>query len=157
MTNFWKIPSDIKVYEALGTFADDRVEMHENSAKVFSSSGNKFYDVIFDPETNSITANDNGSYWQGYLGYPSIVFLMKKGIIDFDKNVAEALKGIRWKDINVSFKNDFAKTEELILEKVEHKGFGVEFVKNEIKYILEQIKKLKLKKLPSKQKPPQGY
>ena len=68
----WEHPPIIKIYEALGAVADNRVELSENTAKVFSSSGNKFYDVSYDRDSNSIMTNDNGSYWKGYLGYPAI-------------------------------------------------------------------------------------
>ncbi|MFA6602048.1 MAG: hypothetical protein WCT02_04295 [Candidatus Paceibacterota bacterium] len=70
----WKLPPPVKIYEALGSVADGRLEMLGNSARVYSSSRNKFYEVIFDPETKSIMANDNGSFWQGYLGLSSYRF-----------------------------------------------------------------------------------
>ncbi len=41
----WKHPSITKIYEALGAVADDRVLVSGNSAKVYSSSRNKFYNV----------------------------------------------------------------------------------------------------------------
>ena len=72
----WKNPPKIKVYEALGCIADNRIEVNENEAKVYSSSREKYYTVKYD--RNSIMSNDNGSYWVGYLGYPSIALLMKK-------------------------------------------------------------------------------
>src|SRR3989339_2007322 len=111
----WKHPPIIKIYEALGAVADGRVEVGGNTAKVFSSSGNKFYDVSYDKEKNAIMANDNGSYWKGYLGYPAIAFLMKTGVLSFDEKTASLLENIAWKDINQKFKNDFDKTLEFIL------------------------------------------
>jgi hypothetical protein len=77
----WKTPPDTKIYEALGTVADGRVKVEGNTAKVFSSSGNKHYDVEYDPKASAIMANDNGSYWNGYLGYPAIAFLMATNVI----------------------------------------------------------------------------
>jgi len=68
----WKQPPIIKVYEALGSIADGRITVEGNTAKIYSSSGNKFYEVTYDPDTSSIMCNDNGSYWAGYLGYPAI-------------------------------------------------------------------------------------
>jgi hypothetical protein len=38
---FWKLPPIIKVYEALGCIADGRIHVDGDSAKVYSSSGNK--------------------------------------------------------------------------------------------------------------------
>jgi len=104
----WKIPPIIKVYEALGCIADKRIEIEGNKAKVFSSSKQKFYSIEFDGK-NSIMCNDNGSYWQGYLGYPSIAFLMLKGKVDYNSKFVEALKDISWKDLNVKFKNNYEK------------------------------------------------
>jgi hypothetical protein len=92
----WKLPPRIKIYEALGCIADGRMEVEGNMAKVYSSSRGKFYTVTYDPERQAIMANDNGSYWQGYLGYPSIAFLMHVGAIRFDHAYAEALEGVAW-------------------------------------------------------------
>lgn len=50
-----------KIYEALGAVFDGRVEIDGNRAKVYSSSGNKYYDVGVDPDKNAIMANDSGS------------------------------------------------------------------------------------------------
>ncbi len=50
----WKHPHIIKIYEALGTLADDRIEVIGNTARVYSSSRNKFYEVSFDLKNNSI-------------------------------------------------------------------------------------------------------
>ncbi len=112
----WEHPPIIKVYEALGSVADNRIEVTGNEAKVYSSSGNKFYTVNYDPGTQSIMTNDNGSFWKGYLGYPAIAFLMKIGVLPYDEGIGNLLKDIKWKDINQRFKNDFEKTLDLILE-----------------------------------------
>lgn len=153
----WKIPPTIKIYEALGAVADGRVHIDRNSAKVFSSSGNKFYDVAYDPDARVIMMNDNGSYWQGYLGYPGIAFLMKKNIIKYDEGLAHALQGIAWKDINTKFKNDFTKTETYIKNIVFEKGLANDKLEKEINAISSQIEKLDLSLLGKRKKPPTGY
>ena len=81
----WKLPPMIKIYEAMCAMADGRVEVDSHSGKVFSSTGNKYYEVVYDPAKKAIMANDNGSYWQGYLGYPSVAFLMKTSILDYEE------------------------------------------------------------------------
>ncbi|NTV22470.1 MAG: hypothetical protein HGB03_02805 [Candidatus Yonathbacteria bacterium] len=106
----WQHPPIIKIYEALGAVADGRIDVLENTAKVYSSSRNKWYDVVYDETTGAIMTNDNGSYWKEYLGYPSIAFFFVKGILPYDARMGELLKGIKWKDINQEFKNDFDKT-----------------------------------------------
>lgn len=153
----WKIPPIIKVYEALGCIADDRVELDGNSAKVFSSSRGKFYTVTYDSERNAIMANDNGSYWQGYLGYPAIAFLMKKEVIAFDQKVASALAGIAWKDVNTKFKNDYTKTVAYLMEQAQQRGVTATEVETEGKRVLKAIAKLDVAELGQRIKPPSGY
>lgn len=153
----WKLPPKIKIYEALGAIGDGRIEISGNTGKVYSSSGHKFYNVEFDPKQNAIMSNDNGSYWQGYLGYPAIAYLMKTGIIKFNPVYSQALKGIVWKDLNTQFKNDFAKTTELIHELIQEKGTALDDFLKEVDSIFRQIEKLDLSILGSKTKPPEGY
>ncbi len=153
----WKLPPKIKIYEALGAIGDGRIEMGNNSAKIFSSSGNKFYTVYYDPSAKAIRANDNGSYWQGYLGYPSIAFLMKIGAIKYDPIYAEALRGIVWKDINTKFKNDFDKTLEYVHQNMKINGRSLDDFLKEIEDIYSQIKEMNLNQLGKRTKPPLGY
>ncbi|MDB5259832.1 MAG: hypothetical protein JWN37_63 [Candidatus Nomurabacteria bacterium] len=151
----WKIPGKPKVYEALGVVADKRIEVSGDEAKVYSSSGNKFYDISYDASKNAIMCNDNSSYWKGDLGYPAIAYLMKVGVLEYDENLGELLKGVPWKDLNVKFKNNFDKTVEYILEKLtdrEKQSFELYVEK-----IIEDIKELDLNLLGKKAKPPEGY
>jgi|GEM_PF-4885943 len=60
---FWDTPPLIKIYEALGVIADDRIKIDENGiGKVFSSSKNKFYTVI-----RLIRSNMMKYFYLGYL------------------------------------------------------------------------------------------
>lgn len=156
---FWKKTPVVKIYEALGCIADKRIEIGagQRDAKVFSSSRGKFYTVIFDPEHSAIMANDNGSYWQGYVGYPAIAFLMVIGEIKFNLSSAEALKNIAWKDINVGFKNDFEKTKKYVLELAAQRGHNLCGLEQDIDSIAQQLRELQLKILGEKIKPPEGY
>jgi hypothetical protein len=107
----WKLPPPIKIYEALGAIADGRVELiNKLQAKATSSSDNKTYEVLFNPDTGELSVNDNGSYYQGYVGYPALAVLMIKGILPFNETLSEKLKGIHWKQLNQENKNDFDKT-----------------------------------------------
>jgi len=79
----WKMPPLIKVYEALGAVADSRVRiLGERHAAVVSSEGDKTYAVEI--AEREVSANDNASYWQGYLGYPGIAVMITRGLIDAD-------------------------------------------------------------------------
>jgi hypothetical protein len=154
----WKLPPNIKIYEALGAVSDERIELvAEHEARVYSSTRNKFYTVTYDPEAQAIMANDNGSYWQSYLGYPSIAYLMQIGVIRYERNYAEALKGIAWKDINTKFKNDFDKTAEYIHTLLRDQGVSVEAFLQEVENIQRQIETLNLSLQGKKTKPPSGY
>jgi len=143
-------PHRIKILEALGAIADNRIK--EN--KVYSSSGNKFYEVNY--KENKIYSNDNSSYWQNKLGYPCIAYLMSIKKLSYNNEYANALKGIKWKDLNQLHKNDFDKTENYILNLRKDK-IHVEKLNEYINKVLEEIKDLNLELLEPKTKPPEGY
>jgi len=151
----WKEPPITKIYEALGTVADGRLEIGGDYAKCFSSSGNKYYEIRYDEKTNAIMSNDNSSYWQESLGYPAIAFLLKKGVLEYRSDLGSYLKGVAWKDVNQKFKNDFEKAVEFILKDLDKE--------DRIKldnYVIElhkEIKMLKLAKLGKRVIPPKGY
>jgi hypothetical protein len=151
----WKHPPIIKIYEALGAIADGRIQVSGNSARVFSSSGNKFYTVTYDRDSQSIMVNDNGSFYQGYLGYPAIAYLMMAGELQYSPAIAQELKGIAWKDINQKFKNDFEKTRTYILrDKTIEERITTE---KEVQNIDVQLQSKKYNLLGNKTQPPEGY
>lgn len=152
----WKIPPVIKIYEALGAVADGRIEVGSGGGKVWSSSRDKTYVVKWDSVNKAIMTNDNGTYWQGYLGYPAVAFLMVIGVMNYDKEVADALKGIAWKEINTWFKNDFDKTIEFVLGLAEEKGMGRKRIEDEIERTLKQLDELELVWLGKKIRPPKS-
>jgi|SRR3989344_2478271 len=151
----WGHPPIIKIYEALGAISDERIKMESNTAKVYSSSGNKFYTVEYDPATTSVMVNDNGSFYKGYLGYPALAFLMLQGELTYKPEVAHLLKGIAWKDINQKFKNDFEKTLTFILEaKTPEEQSALEA---EVGRIDAELRAKSYNLLGAKVKPPEGY
>jgi len=151
----WKEPPTTKIYEALGAVADGRLEIEGDYAKCFSSSGNKYYEIKYDEKTNAIMSNDNSSYWQGYLGYPAIAFLLKNGVLKYRSDLGSYLKGVSWKDINQKFKNDFEEALEFILKDLDkQKRMELDDYVNEL---LKEIKILNLSKLGKKVVPPSGY
>jgi len=151
--NTWNIPPVIKVYEALGALADGRLEMVDHChARVASSDGSKCYDVAWDPNANAIMTNDNGSYWVGYLGYPAIAFLMDRGVLSYDEDTAQLLKGIAWKEINQKYKNDFEKTMEEIFSSLStEKRTRIETFGERV---LREIALHKVEKLGKRKRPP---
>ena len=162
--NFWKQPPLIKIFEALGTLGDkDRIKPCAPSEKqsedklcwrVYSSERNKFYLVKANKDLSALIANDNGSYWQGYLGYPMIAVLLQEGLIKFNRQLADDLRGIPWKKINTRFKNNYEKTTEYCLDLLERKGWQKKEVLKEINKIRGQLNNLKIKKLGPRIPPP---
>lgn len=151
----WGESPIIKIYEAVGAVADGRVDVSGNTAKVYSSSRNKYYDVTYDPDTYAIMANDNGSYWKGYLGYPSIAFLLATGVLPYDAALGKHLKGIAWKDLNKKFNDDYDKTLAHIRSTL--KPAAREALAEYIQELDGAIAMLDLQMLGKKQKPPEGY
>lgn len=150
----WEIPPINKVFEALGCIADNRIKIDGNGAQVWSSNKSKAYTVKYDKDKNAIISNDNGSYWQEYLGYPSVAFLMLNGVIKYDEDIADALKSIEWKKLNTQFKNNYEKTNAFALGQAKKNGYNVEDLKKEIENIYKQIKSLDINILEPKIKPP---
>ena len=108
MSEIWKLPSAEKIYESMTAVADNRVNViSSTTGKVWSSSGNKFYDITYDSGNSAIMSNDNSSYWKGEMGYPAIAFLMAIDVIEYDGDIAKLLANVSWKDINQKHKNNF--------------------------------------------------
>jgi len=141
----WLMPPRMKILEALGTIADERIKIKGNTAKVESSMHEKTYSVVFNGK-NEISSNDNGSFYKGYLGYPSIAFLMLKGIIPYDKEISESLRDIKWKELNEKFKN-YSKVEVIIKAISARKGIKQNKIDDFIAKVLDEIQKLNFKKL----------
>ena len=150
----WKLPPVVKIYEALGAIADERIMIENDKAAVYSSSGNKSYDVVFSEADNAIMANDNGSYWVGYLGYPSIAFLMQKGILEYIPEYGEALKNIKWKEINTKNKNDFDLTQKEVDLILEQKNVNLDEFYLYLAKTMKKIEELDLNMLGNKISPP---
>lgn len=153
--NYWKMPPRAKIYEALSVLADQRVILlDENSAEVQSSSGRKSYCVEWIPDLQAITANDNASYWQGYMGYPIVAVLMLQGKIRYSSTVAGHLAGISWKELNQKYKRNYDQVIKKVLKDLQNSGVDVAKIEREIESIYSQLQNLKLKRLPRRRRPP---
>jgi hypothetical protein len=157
---YWKTPPVEKVYEAITAVLDQRILIDlgkPNQGRCYSSSGNKYYDIEFDPQKEAITANDNSAYYVGILSYPMVAYLMVRGIVTFKPERLLALKGVVWKDINQKYKNDYAKAVEVVLNNLERQGSDIEGIKQEVRLLYDQLTQLNMKKLGRSQKPPEGW
>ncbi len=113
-----KMPPAEKVYEAFTCLGDERIEMHEDYALVWSSDRKKEYRVEW--RDNTYASTDNATYWQGYPGYPVIAVLMKQGKLPCDEEVNVSMKGIAWKALNDQHKRDYAAAAQEALRSVEN-------------------------------------
>ena len=153
----WKLPPRIKVYEALGAIADGRVELvDEHNARVHSSARQKTYDVSWNWETNEITSNDNGSYWQKYLSYPGLAVLMMLGRLPYEEKYAQALKNISWGNLNEAMRRDYAKVEEYVLSLAIKQGVSRDELYNFVTDVLQALDKLQLNRSAVLKLPPKN-
>ena len=102
-------------------------------------------------------SNYNTAWFTDSVSYPMVGFLTPEGEIAYDVYTTELLKGIKWKDINKKFKNDYDKTVEYELGFLKERGIDIEPIKTEIEKIYNSIIHMKLSKLGAKQFPPKGY
>lgn len=138
----WKLPPRVKVLEALGCIGDGRIEFTgEREARVVGSDGQRVYRVVWDGKLG-IASNDNGSVYRGYLGYPSIAFLMLKGVLPFDAKLAEALKGIPWRELNEKFKS-YRDTENYVKDVLRQRGVSWAYVEAFVSKVLGEIERLR--------------
>lgn len=122
MSRYLRQPPRIKILEALGAIADDRIKIIDDKrAEVVSSDGTRQYTVAVDYDKRRVYSNDNGTRFRKYIGYPIIAFLMKKGILPYDERLAQALKGIPWKKLNEKYKK-YGIVEEIVKKKALEKG-----------------------------------
>jgi hypothetical protein len=145
---YWKSAKDEHIiYEALTAIADGRVEVFESSAKIFSSSRNKFYTLHFDLNEMSFMSDDNMAYYKDEVSYPMLCVLLYKDIVSYDKESLKYFVNFPWKDVNQKNKNDYMKSvEEFLEDRKEHRNY----IENLTKNIFSQLSNIKIKVLGEK-------
>jgi hypothetical protein len=139
----WKMPPLIKVYEALGSLGDGRVRIiDEEHALVTSSEGDRTYEVETRDGGHELSSSDNASYWQGYVGYPAIAVLLRRGLIPLPPGARDALAGIPWNELNRRFKRDYSKTLAEVERKIEQAGHAPDAVRAEAEAVLRALRAL---------------
>lgn len=134
------MPPLAKIYEALGALGDGRVQLEdERHASVLSSDRSKTYQVEISVDGREISSNDNASYWQGYLGYPAIAVMLKRGLCPLRVEVITALSGIPWKELNQRFRNDYSRTIEEVMRRVEDRGFDFKIIAAEAEAVWSKL------------------
>ncbi len=99
------MPPRIKVLEALSAIADGRVRREGDHYVIVSSDGSRSYTVYVDEGKGLVYSNDNGTVYRGYVGYPIMAVLMMLGLLSFNKELSEGLRGVPWRELNEKYKN----------------------------------------------------
>jgi hypothetical protein len=153
----WKLPPPAKVYEAFSALADGRVRLGEaGRAEVRSSGGDKAYTVEWTGEFEAVTANDNASYWQGYLGYPIVAVLLTLGVLRVDEQVIGQLAGIHWHELNARFKRDYDAAVDSVLTAVARQGADRARIEVEVAGVMAQLATLELERTGRGRRPPKA-
>lgn len=152
----WKnVQHIVKVYEAITAVADKRLELtEEGSAKCFSSSGKKFYDISYDLENRKIMCNDNSAYWSRVISYPMLALLIYLNYLELPEYLLVALKDINWNELNDKFKRKYDLVIEYVLGLVVERGFDKEKVRVDIEKLFIEVKKLDFEMLGVLKRPP---
>ena len=142
---FLRLPPRIKILEALGAIADDRIKLlNDRKARVVSSDGSREYSVYVDLEKGVAYSSDNGTKLRGYIGYPIIAFLMLKGALPYDPDIAKAMKGIPWRMLNERYRR-YAIVETIVKEKARKMGIDPRYIDGFVDKVMERLKELRLR------------
>ncbi|MDR0607496.1 MAG: hypothetical protein LBG52_03955 [Candidatus Peribacteria bacterium] len=142
------LPPKLKLYEALGALADERVELDGllmDQGKVHSASTpGRVYEIHYNSSTNVIASDDSGSLHQGYLGYPAIAFLLKIGKLPYNPRFLLRLRGIDRNDIKQKVHKHHEETLRLLLGTLFQQGYEVDELVNEVEKLYGELESLKL-------------
>lgn len=147
-----KMPQLEKIPEAWSAIADQRVEIGENEARVYSSDRTKFYTVTWDGMR--YRSNDNASYWQNTLGYPVIAVLMVQGKIPYNPEIAALFANIPWKEVNTRFKNKYKEALEYVLQQLADRQVDLKQVEAAMAADYAALEQLPVTLVKSKLRPP---
>ncbi len=140
------LPPRVKVLEAVGAVAGDRVRvLSEERAEVRASEGDRVYIVFLDLKEMVADSDDNGTTYRNYIGYPIIAFMMAKGLLPYDDKLGTALKEVRWRTINELFKN-YRLVERYIKEELKRAGITPEHVDSYVASVMEALGRVRLEK-----------
>lgn len=139
-----RMPPRIKVLEAIGAIADNRIKkIDDKTYEVISSDGTRKYRVIIDFNTRRVYSDDNGTRLRGYVGYPIIAVLMLNGILPFNERLSKALKGIPWRKLNETYKK-YAIVEKIVKELAQKNGVKSYEIDLFVENVLKRLRSLYL-------------
>jgi hypothetical protein len=115
----------------------------DKEATVISSDEQREYSVFLDLERGIATSTDNGTKFRGYIGYPIIAFLMLKGALPYDEEMASKLEGIKWRYLNEKYKS-YRIVEKIVIEEFVKRGGDREKLEALVKQVMEKLEKMEL-------------
>jgi hypothetical protein len=124
------------------------------SATVTSSGGDKTYDVGWSEDGRTVAANDNASYWQGYLGYPIIAVLLARGELRAAEEAVAALAGVPWHELNKRYRRDYDAAVAHVLGSLPKDRAGL--VERQVDDVVAQLEALDLQRAGRGRRPPAG-
>lgn len=133
-----KFPPIEKIPEAYSAIVDERIQIEDSLAYVYSSNMEKRYTVLFDKD--SYASNDSATYWQGYPGYPILAVWMKQGILSYDASIAKLFQGVDWNALNKKYKRKYSEALASLYAKMSSEE--VEAAQQEITKVYEEIQQL---------------
>lgn len=140
-------PPRIKILEASGALGDGRISVLSNTmAFVRSSLGDKEYKVVVVSESNNVYrvySNDNGTVYRGYVGYPILAFMMKKGILPIDNEVIRAMTNVPWKELNERYQK-YSIVENIVLTRAEKLGVPRSTVDDYVNIVFKKLNLMKI-------------
>jgi hypothetical protein len=156
----WTLPPRAKLFEALSAVADGRVRVltdrhGEGRAEVDSSDRRRTYLVEWSAGATTIAANDNASYWQGYLGYPAVAVLLVLRRLRCGDDIAASLAGIDWHELNRRYRRDYDAALGHVLDVLEQRGVPRAPIERAVDDLMEQLAALELHRGP-RRRPPRG-
>ncbi|MDW8041455.1 MAG: hypothetical protein RMJ75_01450 [Nitrososphaerota archaeon] len=138
------LPPRVKVLEALGAVAGDRVsDVTDRGCRVAASEGDRVYTVQVDLGSGEAFSDDNGTVFRNYVGYPIIAYLMVRGALPYDARLGEPLKEIRWRTLNERLKS-YRLVEREVAEVFRRKGIDWSEVETFVEEAMRRLGGLQL-------------
>lgn len=139
-----RMPPRVKVLEALGAIADNRIKRVDDKVyEVTSSDGTRRYKVVVDLDGRRVYSDDNGTRFRRYIGYPIIAVLMLNNILPFDERLSKALKGVPWRKLNETYKK-YAIVEKIVKGLAEKNGVKPYEIDLFVENVLRRLRSLHL-------------
>lgn len=138
------LPPRIKVLEALSAVSEGRImQKSDKEAVVTSSDEQREYKVFLDLEKNIASSTDNGTKFRGYIGYPIIAFLMLKGALPYDEDIASKLSGIRWRSLNEKYKS-YRVVEKIVIDEFVKRGGDKDKLDELVQQVMSKLESMEL-------------